>query len=137
MTAPTELDDADAIEKALVILREHGIGVSSPRDGDLDDCEQERFNGVVDAFRAYLSALPATEAGWRDMESAPRDGTNILAAHETAAIVVNWQEDRTVDGAPGWADGETDLDGYFYTYPVFVWQPLPPLPAAPDRRAGE
>jgi hypothetical protein len=84
--------------------------------------------------RAALSG--SDDSGWRSMESAPKDGTEILAAHDKAAIVVYWQEDRTVDGAPGWADGETDLDGYFHTYNVFVWQPLPPLPAAPAPAGG-
>ncbi|MGN6537590.1 MAG: hypothetical protein ACTHKQ_17910 [Mesorhizobium sp.] len=87
----------------------------------------------ADYERRILSAIAhPVQPGWRDVESAPKDGTSILAAHDKAAIVVYWQEDRTVDGAPGWADGETDLDGYFHTYPVFVWQPLPPLSAAPQ-----
>ncbi len=86
--------------------------------------------------RRTLSCLSHPAQGWREMASAPRDGTSILAAHDKAAIVVYWQEERTTDGAPGWADGETDLDGYFHTYPVFVWQPLPPLPSAPAGGSG-
>ena len=53
MTPP---DDIAAVEAALAILNENGFDIASTRDGDLDDLEQERFNAVADACRAYLSA---------------------------------------------------------------------------------
>lgn len=48
-----ERDDIDAVEKALAVLNENGFDIASPRDGDLDDLEQERFNAIADACRAY------------------------------------------------------------------------------------
>lgn len=90
-----------------------------------------------DRIASIRSALAPASKGWRDIKDAPRDGTDILGAHEHAAIVVYWQPDGTVDGAPGWAGGETDDDGLLYTYPVTHFMPLPPLPASPFPTGGE
>lgn len=92
----------------------------------------------VAAQRLAASPLPSSSGtGWRPIETAPKDGTNVLGAHDRAAIVVYWQHEWTVDGAPGWATGETDLGGYFYTFPVTHWRVLPPLPSAPVSDGGE
>jgi len=118
----------DEVERVLEEVRNNGLIYWEPNTAR----GQDRKTAVVERLDALLSHLRAgVQEGWRSMDSAPKDGTNILAAHDQAAIVVYWQSDHTVDGAPGWACGETDPDGYFYTYPVFVWQPLPALPASP------
>lgn len=123
----------DEVERVLIWYENNGAGCRLIHSGG----DAHRAALAADGgnrARSLLSRLRAGEQeGWRTIESAPKDGTDILAAHDMAAIVVQWQDDHTVDGAPGWASGETDLDGYFYTYPVFVWQPLPALPAAPKQ----
>lgn len=117
----------DAWRRALELLRDTAE-VTPP---DIDD--RAYWQHELDVFDRVFAALTAPSAaeGWKTMEGAPKDGTSILAAHDQAAIVVYWQEDYTVDGVPGWSGGETDLDGYSYTYPVTHWRLLPPLPAAP------
>lgn len=54
--------DLYAVEAAIAVLNDRGFNIASPRDGDLDDLEQERFNAITDGCRAYLSAVGG-EAG--------------------------------------------------------------------------
>lgn len=133
-------DESDDVGRAFDVLVPSGewrtciaVGPSDARDCIRDEWLKERAvqSEYLPPVDYAISCLSHPAQGWREMDSAPKDGTSILAAHNQAAIVVYWQEDNTIDGRPGWADGEGDLDGLFYTYPVFVWQPLPPLPSAP------
>lgn len=38
-------------------LRKHGMEVHCPWEGDLDDAETERYNGMVEAIDAYLTVF--------------------------------------------------------------------------------
>jgi len=113
------------------------------RQLDMDGIEvavsRQALCEVLAGIDAVLAAAPSPSSeavGWRPIETAPKDGTNVLGAHDRAAIVVYWQHEWTVDGAPGWATGETDLGGYFFTFPVTHWRVLPPLPSAPVSHGG-
>jgi len=116
--------------------RLYAIGLIDRPDGLAIITEKGRAL-VARLFAALRSEPQAVPDGWRAIETAPKDGTNVLGAHDRAAIVVYWQHEWTVDGAPGWATGETDLGGYFYTFPVTHWRVLPPLPSAPVSHGGE
>lgn len=61
-------------------------------------------------------------SAWQRIETAPRDGTVILAALHGRRLpeLVTWHEDRWVDHA----DYEGWIDGYGPTH----WQPLPEPP---------
>jgi hypothetical protein len=46
-----------AFAKAAEELRKHGMEVHCPWEGDLDDAELERYNGMVEAIDAYLTVF--------------------------------------------------------------------------------
>lgn len=89
------------------------------------------FGICADELDALIAALPldGSEAqGWQPIETAPKDGTWILAvrsegrpSHQT---IVRWDH---VDWPDNWSDGE-------YTFCPTHWMPLP---APPTPRASE
>ena len=60
---------------------------------------------------------------WQPIETAPRDGTVILAAHSGAVFDAWW------DGVSAWVDGTTSdiTDDFVEFYPTH-WMPLPEPP---------
>lgn len=69
----------------------------------------------------YYRATPTADPGWQDMESAPRDGTEVLLsyAQSKSRIIARWL-------SGGWDDGDYKSfmpDSYFSH-----WRPLPPPP---------
>lgn len=60
---------------------------------------------------------------WQPIETAPKDGTNILI-HELGDTFVAWW----LNGLERWVDGKwTEMDGWV-TYDPTHWMPLPPPP---------
>ena len=51
------MNEDDAISEAARVLRVYGIDIALPWDGDLDDLERERYEGLVEACHAYIAAL--------------------------------------------------------------------------------
>lgn len=79
---------------------------------------------AADRILAYESAKQKGEAeGWRPIESAPKDGTNILLAHARAVFDGYWDV-----YANGWVDDVTDLYEDKITYQATHWRPLPEPP---------
>lgn len=84
-----------------------------------------------DALQAQLSALPVAPDGWRTMDSAPRDGTRIIAGWYGGAEpeIVRWDYSPVHhrSGELCWTDG------YHHYCEPRGWQPLPAAPttAAP------
>lgn len=54
---------------------------------------------------------------WRDIESAPKDGTEILVSNNEFMALVSWYDGE-------WVEAARELD---YMVPTH-WMPLPPLP---------
>ncbi len=128
MTTPTELD-----EHALEAARLLPIG-------------SERH----EVIRAYLSALPASESGWREIEM----DFQLKGRRRTPAYFPATGEVCEVSGP-----NCDDADGYTWMTMTVLWQNdifvlygqpgfwpnlhkhehvlFRPLPSAPDRRAGE
>ena len=72
----------------------------------------------------------ATEPAWRPIETAPKDGSEILLAHPDGSMVVGWwREDRTRGKVCGWSDGWSDGDDFAMTWPTH-WRPKPAAPEA-------
>jgi hypothetical protein len=94
-------------------------------------CPDAALYGTADDARSIIAAM---QPGWRDMESAPLDGTPILIARPTEWMVeegwhvVRWDDHPYIDGEKSWVchDGKTDspLRGPDPTH----WQPLPAPP---------
>lgn len=58
--------DDRAVEAAIAKFAEYGIEFASPRDGDLDDLELERYNALSDALSAAAPFLtPQIPDGWK------------------------------------------------------------------------
>lgn len=105
---------------------------------DYEDTEQRidasgsRFSYFADAVEKIDIALStASNNGWQEMDSAPRDGTEILgfwsylyAGDKTPTYwmeVISW---RSTQGGSGWSNA-----GDIFRIDSFThWQPLPPTP---------
>lgn len=80
---------------------------------------------------ARIAEMEAAQA-WRPIETAPKDGTEILAhcphdqihAGEPHIIIVRYNSNRH---ATGWYDQSLDGDGRRVDRPTH-WMPLPPAP---------
>jgi hypothetical protein len=56
MASPSE-PTKEQLEAAAAALEQHGINISLPWEGDLDDLEKERFDGLKAAVKAVLSDM--------------------------------------------------------------------------------
>lgn len=97
-------------------VRRHG-----PLPAKRIDAENE-----VERLRSAVTRLTADlQNQWRDISTAPKDGTEILALYDDDfRQVVTW--DAMMDG---WLVCEN-----FYIEPTH-WMPLPPAPARPEAKA--
>jgi hypothetical protein len=76
-----------------------------------------------DIHDAILAALRPTDTGWRDIATAPRDGSKVLLADAEATptvLIALWN-------GVAWDDGDYLLDGFTH------WMPLPPAPTDTGR----
>lgn len=89
--------------------------------------ETMRANSAIAVYRAMLSAAPKQAMGWRDIESAPRDGTRVLIYFAGLDHV----EDATIT-----EDGYCLFDGESFNQPPTHWQPLDELPSPPEKAGG-
>lgn len=107
-------------------------GFKGTAEYTLDDEVHNAWDDWLDEADDLL-ALFFPADGWRPIETAPKDGTLILAGYRghDVAVVVSWQSDPDVNG---WVTGETNNDGSYATFDVDCWQPLP---AAPPKRGGQ
>ncbi len=116
MTAPTELDER-ALEAACA-----ATVLGEDADGKPVHLEPQE---AATAIRAYLSALPASGAGWRPIAEAPKDGRLFIAwgAGDVPYVTSHLS-----------ADTFAHLGGHPKPVPTH-WMPLPspPLPAIGDR----
>ncbi|MEO1503161.1 MAG: hypothetical protein AAFU68_02935 [Pseudomonadota bacterium] len=100
---------------------------------------------VRDILRDAESATPAPSP-WRDIESAPKDGTKFLAwgkapswSEDWFVIETRWREyakgsiahskAQAGEGPSGSFEGDRLVDGEPYTWFPTHWMPLPPAPA--------
>lgn len=110
------MDDRELINEAL---------------GAIPCLEGHGYYQRAEAALALADRLEARE-GWRDIASAPKDGTRVLLAHASAAFDGWWD-----DGEGAWVDGETDNDGDYIAYRPSHWMPLPPLPLPPQQERDQ
>lgn len=92
------------------------------------------------AYRAMLSAAPQppAEGGWEPMESAPKDGTVIIAWHTVhkCPIAIRWNDEGFLFGGETlhWIErsGTTAWPGGCFS----DWMPLPPAPTNGGEQNG-
>jgi len=93
---------------------------------DLRTWHDEGTDSMADSLTRALSGEKAGPVdGWQPIETAPKDGEDILATDGTAMLVTYWYGAST-----GWLYRYTDhgVDGWSPTH----WMPLPASPA-PDK----
>lgn len=128
--APTTTDgraefEAHRLEKTGRTPRTWGAGTFS---GDevparlqgkyIEPCEQA-------AWEAWQAARASSAAAqWLPIESAPKDGTEILGHTDVGALVLYW--DTLSDNPERWSDGMSR----YHRMPTH-WMPLPAPPAKP------
>jgi hypothetical protein len=134
---PADLAEADANAADYPTVAAQQCGLIERLEEDADyidnyDCfvgSQERIVRTMRDAAAYLSALPASEAGWRDMESAPTTGFFLAWSPDFPDMVSCWKAElfhqARKPGTP------RHLSANHFT----LWRPLN-LPSAPDRRAA-
>ena len=72
--------DDRAVEAAIAKFAEYGIEFASPRDGDLDDLELERYNALCLALTAAAPFLtPQIPDGWKIVPVEPTE--EMIEAH--------------------------------------------------------
>lgn len=82
---------------------------------------------VIDhlAARGLLRTTPEDDKGWLSIESAPRDGKNILAlykeGHDDAVVIAHFDEATWA----WWTDGGLDLYAVHGIDTPSAWMPLP------------
>ena len=77
--------------------------------------------------RAFQRLEPLLSSAWQPIETAPTDGTRILAVHENGSdIQITWFGKTSHVPLYGWCEGEDaeDIDLWRPTH----WQPLPAAP---------
>ncbi len=98
-----------------------------------EDVPERRTRCMRAALEAALSALePQERDGWKPIETAPKDGSNILAYAEHPS--------RMFYGVAQWAEADPDfqktVSGWFWPFAIRPthWMPLP---AAPPHTEGK
>mgnify|MGYP006935488135 CR=1 FL=1 len=97
-----------------------------------------------------LSTAGAETVGWRDIESAPRDGTEVLLAAGSRVTVGHWTTEEECRVQIGDCGGVCRCPEYEYQDPTWLswdggfttehppthWMPLPPPPATNTADSG-
>lgn len=112
----------DLVERAsLIAAALEATGTANIFDGEeiVDEPDCYILDGPVNLGRVVDAVIAAMQPGWRDMESAPKDGTDILIHDDGAITVVFWDGDCWRHPYKG---GKTRWD-----HPT-AWQPLPATP---------
>lgn len=89
----------------------------------------ERRKAEADRIAAFTAPFRIDDDGWRSMDSAPKDGTRILAyspkcPHACKIKVTWWRSLEDQAGYVGWGEFNTQY------WPATHWQPLPAEPRA-------
>lgn len=147
--------------EALLKTQEQAYANLQAQVADLTD-ERDKLRDDYDDLRAQLDRIPADlfaasgiivglredlalSGQWRDMASAPKDGTRFIGKYGHLVFTTHWQAFN--DFGPqkpgggcdvigrhfGWSHEESDRMGYLAPT---AWMPLPPAPVS-DQPQGE
>lgn len=102
----------------------------------LDGAPVTIANGVYSRSRldaiAIIRSLTPPASAWREIETAPKDGSFVLLFSPKGGRQIAFYEERTILGHPAWFAPieEQRVGGGAYTYDPTHWQPLPSPPEA-------
>lgn len=137
------VDRVNAAEKALkTFVAHYPMGINPFLDDAFRAARSALENGPAgladatnDPASSDLSSLRKGAEYWRDINTAPKDGTLILVPGRYGLVTLScwWpaahlEPDHTLRG--DWDDGERDEDGGFTPFAPKVWMPAPEVPAA-------
>ena len=136
MTPEREADLVEAVERAIA---EAWLG--GPKNVDAEFMRAAILKDTAKTAINTLRTMGALDEGWEPIESAPKDGTEILGIFvgtiDTDYSLVRWDCRRWIAQADGQraiesqGDTWTDLIEPFLTH----WMPLPPPPKGPEKEA--
>jgi hypothetical protein len=92
---------------------------------------------AFDRADAIIAALRPTDTGWRDITTAPKDGTMILVAYDDSAARTGRLEgprERVYEA--GWDEQQATFaarNGFLLHSAATHWMPLPPAPTDTGR----
>jgi hypothetical protein len=95
--------------------------------------EYEAVDLIDTVVARVIDAAPHAEAGdgWRDIETAPKDGTEILAYFDKSRFyfILSWGQSMMPDKHFAWVDDDGVPNGI-----PSHWRPLPAPPAAQEKK---
>jgi hypothetical protein len=127
-----------ALEEAGLITAQ--IADALTNEGD-DRSASEVYHRILLPIRTLITDPPAPQSGWRDMASAPQDGTSVLLCwpYWSRCAIIGWCIPAgTVWDAAVWDAAEVASHGDDADPGPTHWQPLDPLPTdSPDAEKRE
>ncbi len=134
-----QIDDETSDEECFILEKHEGSSVIKSAHASLNAAQEYAQADYEARIRSALSAQVQDVAGWRPIETAPKDGTPILGGHSEAVLTVWWEADGSQNnsGEPGWVDGSFNRIEENYTYPITHWMPLPAAPAKQEGGPNE
>ncbi len=109
-----------------------------------EEAAQLRYEaGMYQALYENLKAQsPPRCNDWQQIDTAPKDGTPILAAnsrHYHAPVVVRWDAENREGAEPHWCDAATREGIALYFNPNYfdLWQSVPLVPRDTQQGAAE
>lgn len=102
-------EEVARIEAARDELRKHGIDISLPWEGDLDDLERDHYEGLVAAIRS-------SQPQWQPMSEAPHTTHELLCRWPNGDIQyhfcldgIAYHDGEEMKDQPSWYFDPTDL----------------------------
>lgn len=91
-------------------------------------CSEYRLTGVEEALIAYAALLRDGPVGWQTIETAPRDGTEILTRGPSGVFQSHWVDEPGGGYNPTWWARYTMLSVQYGEFSPTQWMPLPLAP---------
>jgi hypothetical protein len=100
-------------------------------------CDPDDADALAEAWNR---ALTTASDQWRDISSAPKDGSDVLLFfplhglnhdHNPQVIICYWRENETYPNVSGWVYQGRASRSYSDVYQPTHWQPLPCAPGSP------
>jgi len=95
----------------------------APKQAEPFNPDWSLLDATQESLREHMQMVKQAEPAWQPIESAPKDGSEILLGHKDGSLAIGWWRARNPN--QGWTDG----DSYAMGWPTH-WQPAPTPPEA-------